>query len=152
MNLEDNLDYKNLEDLNETFCSEYEDYSEYESLSSVENNESLESLFELDFSMLASAKKLAQQNISEDDDQDDISDEKIWELAHLLINAFESENPFENLIFEFCNNINDEEINQLVNTYDIGIKKLQTIVNQEILLTENYTTVGRRARNITRVT
>ncbi|CAG8571643.1 15613_t:CDS:2, partial [Funneliformis caledonium] len=140
MNLEDNLDYENLEDLNKTFCSEYEDYSEYESLSSVENSESLESLFELDFNMLASAKKLTQQNISEDDDQDDISDEKIWELAHSLINVFESENPFENLIFEFCNNINDEGINQLVNAYDIGIKKLQTIVNQEILLTENYTT------------
>jgi hypothetical protein len=29
---------------------------------------------------------------------------------------------------------------------------LQTIVNQEILLTEKYTTTGRRARNIMRVT
>ena len=29
---------------------------------------------------------------------------------------------------------------------------LQAIVNQEILLTENYTIIGRRARNITCVT
>ncbi|CAB5380215.1 unnamed protein product [Rhizophagus irregularis] len=52
--------------------------------------------------------------------------EKIWELVHQLINAFESENPLKNPIFE--------------------------LLNQEILLTENYTTVGRRARNITRIT
>ena len=78
--------------------------------------------------------------------------EKIWELAHLLINAFESANPLENPIFEFCNNLNDEGVNQLVAAYIIGIKRLQTILNQEILLTEDYTTVGRRVRNITRVT
>ncbi|PKK55403.1 hypothetical protein RhiirC2_859033 [Rhizophagus irregularis] len=34
--------------------------------------------------------------------------EKIWELAHLLINAFESLNPLENPVFEFCNNLNDD--------------------------------------------
>ncbi|PKY26951.1 hypothetical protein RhiirB3_477345 [Rhizophagus irregularis] len=78
--------------------------------------------------------------------------EKIWELVHQLINAFESENPLKNPIFEFCNNLNNKGIDQLVAAYEIGIKRLQTIVNQEILLTENYTTVGRRARNITRVT
>jgi len=78
--------------------------------------------------------------------------EKIWELAHLLFDAFESSNPFEHSIFEFCSNLNHEGINQLVTAYDIGIQRLQAIVNQEILLTENYTTVGRRARNITRVT
>ena len=78
--------------------------------------------------------------------------EKIWELANLLINAFESANPSENLIFEFCNNLNDEGVNQLVTAYDIGIKRLQTIINQEILLTENYTTAGRRVRNVIRVT
>ncbi|PKY62807.1 hypothetical protein RhiirA4_529111, partial [Rhizophagus irregularis] len=53
--------------------------------------------------------------------------EKIWELAHLLINAFESENPLENPVFEFCNNLNDDGVNQLVTAYDIGIKRLQTI-------------------------
>ena len=53
-----------------------------------------------------------------------------------MIDAFESENPFENPIFEFCNNINDEGVNQLVIAYDIGIKRLQAIVNQEIHLTE----------------
>ncbi|CAB5367579.1 unnamed protein product [Rhizophagus irregularis] len=63
-----------------------------------------------------------------------------------------SENPLENPVFEFCNNLNDDGVNQLVTAYDIGIKRLQTIVNQEILLTEHYTTVGRRARNIIRVT
>ncbi|EXX62501.1 uncharacterized protein OCT59_003769 [Rhizophagus irregularis] len=78
--------------------------------------------------------------------------EKIWELVHQLINAFESENPLKNPIFEFCNNLNNKGIDQLVAAYEIGIKRLQTIVNQEILLTENYTTVGRRARNIIRVT
>ncbi|GES95214.1 hypothetical protein GLOIN_2v1768552 [Rhizophagus clarus] len=78
--------------------------------------------------------------------------EKIWELVHLLVNAFKSTNPFENPIFEFCNNLNDEGINQLVAAYDISIRRLQAIVNQEILLTEDYTTVGKRARNITRVT
>ena len=60
-------------DKNKTFCSEYSEheyYDEYESLSNIENNESLESLFELDFNMLTSAKILAQQNISEDDDQE----------------------------------------------------------------------------------
>ena len=36
--------------------------------------------------------------------------------------------------------------------YDIGIKRLQAIVNQKILLTEVYTTVWRRKRNITCVT
>jgi hypothetical protein len=69
--------------------------------------------------------------------------EKIWELAHLLINAFEFTNPLENPIFEYCNNLNDDGVNQLVTSYNIGIKRLQTIVNQEILLTENYTTAGR---------
>ncbi|CAB4473722.1 unnamed protein product [Rhizophagus irregularis] len=78
--------------------------------------------------------------------------EKIWELAHLLINAFESLNPLENPVFEFCNNFNDDGVNQLIIAYDIGIKRLQTIANQEIFLTESYTTIGRRARNITRVT
>ncbi|UZN99313.1 uncharacterized protein OCT59_000591 [Rhizophagus irregularis] len=78
--------------------------------------------------------------------------EKIWELAHLLINAFESLNPLENPVFEFCNNLNDDGVNQLIIAYDIGIKRLQTIANQEIFLTESYTTIGRRARNITRVT
>uniref|UniRef100_U9T751 Uncharacterized protein n=1 Tax=Rhizophagus irregularis (strain DAOM 181602 / DAOM 197198 / MUCL 43194) TaxID=747089 RepID=U9T751_RHIID len=68
-----------------------------------------------------------------------------------LINAFEFANPLENLIFEFCNNINDKGIDQLVAAYEIGINRLQKIVNQEILLTENYTTVRRRERNITRV-
>ncbi|GES82487.1 hypothetical protein GLOIN_2v1764231 [Rhizophagus clarus] len=43
-------------------------------------------------------------------------------------------------------------INQLVATYDIGIRRLQAIVNQEILLTEDYITVERRAKNITCVT
>ncbi|GET66811.1 hypothetical protein GLOIN_2v1768552 [Rhizophagus irregularis DAOM 181602=DAOM 197198] len=76
--------------------------------------------------------------------------EKIWELAHLLINAFESLNPLENPVFEFCNNLNDDGVNQLIIAYDIGIKRLQTIANQEIFLTESYTTIGRRARNITR--
>jgi len=76
MSLEENLEYKNLEeDLvggDETFYSEYEDYSEYASLSDVENNESL---FELDFHMLTSAKKFAQQNISEEEDNwEDVSD------------------------------------------------------------------------------
>jgi len=79
MSLEENLEYENLkEDLideNETFYSKYESYSEYESLSDVENNESLESLFELDFNMLTSTKILAQQNISEEEDNwEDISD------------------------------------------------------------------------------
>ncbi|CAB5357208.1 unnamed protein product [Rhizophagus irregularis] len=78
--------------------------------------------------------------------------EKIWELAHLLINAFESLNPLENSVFEFCNNLNDDRVNQLIIAYDIGIKRLQTIANQEIFLTESYTTIGRRARNITQVT
>ncbi|GES94350.1 hypothetical protein GLOIN_2v1829825 [Rhizophagus clarus] len=50
--------------------------------------------------------------------------EKIWEFVHLLVNAFESTNPFENPIFEFCNNLNDKEINQLVVAYDIGIRRL----------------------------
>ncbi|CAB4484803.1 unnamed protein product [Rhizophagus irregularis] len=68
------------------------------------------------------------------------------------LEIFESENPLENPVFEFCNNLNDDGVNQLVTAYDIGIKRLQTIVNQEILLTEHYTTVGRRARNIIRVT
>ncbi|CAB4494162.1 unnamed protein product [Rhizophagus irregularis] len=77
--------------------------------------------------------------------------EKIWELVHQLVNAFEFANPLENLIFEFCNNINDKGIDQLVAAYEIGINRLQKIVNQEILLTENYTTVRRRERNITRV-
>ncbi|CAB5213083.1 hypothetical protein RhiirA5_371382 [Rhizophagus irregularis] len=77
--------------------------------------------------------------------------EKIWELVHQLVDAFEFANPLENLIFEFCNNINDKGIDQLVAAYEIGINRLQKIVNQEILLTENYTTVRRRERNITRV-
>src|SRR5689334_10378759 len=64
--------------------------------------------------------------------------EKIWELAHLLIDAFEFANPLKNPIFQFCNNLNDEEVNQLVAVYNIGIKRLQTILNQEILLTETY--------------
>ncbi|PKK58017.1 hypothetical protein RhiirC2_796988 [Rhizophagus irregularis] len=62
--------------------------------------------------------------------------EKIWELVHQLINAFESENPLKNPIFELCNNLNNKGIDQLVAAYEI----------------ENYTTVGRRARNITRIT
>ncbi|GBC44445.1 uncharacterized protein OCT59_014491 [Rhizophagus irregularis] len=70
--------------------------------------------------------------------------EKIWELAHLLINAFESLNPLENPVFEFCNNLNDDGVNQLIIAYDIGIKRLQTIANQEIFLTESYTTIGRK--------
>ncbi|PKC53456.1 hypothetical protein RhiirA1_404310, partial [Rhizophagus irregularis] len=40
--------------------------------------------------------------------------EKIWELVHQLINAFESENPLKNPIFEFCNNLNNKGIDQLV--------------------------------------
>ncbi|CAB5186851.1 unnamed protein product [Rhizophagus irregularis] len=76
---------------------------------------------------------------------------KVWELAHLLIDVFESLDPFNHPIFEFCKNLNQEEINQLVTVYDIGIKKLQSIIDQEILLTEDYTTVGRRARNINRI-
>ncbi|CAG8714652.1 15845_t:CDS:2 [Funneliformis caledonium] len=75
MNLEENLEYENLEedlsDKNETFCSEYENYSEYKSLSNVKNNESL---FELDFNIFTNTKLLAQQNILKDDDQGDISD------------------------------------------------------------------------------
>ncbi|PKC50453.1 hypothetical protein RhiirA1_486332, partial [Rhizophagus irregularis] len=59
--------------------------------------------------------------------------------------------PFNHPIFEFCKNLNQEEINQLVTVYDIGIKRLQSIIDQEILLTEDYTTVGRRARNINRI-
>ncbi|UZO04720.1 uncharacterized protein OCT59_025091 [Rhizophagus irregularis] len=76
---------------------------------------------------------------------------KVWELAHLLIDVFESLDPFNHPIFEFCKNLNQEEINQLVTVYDIGIKRLQSIIDQEILLTEDYTTVGRRARNINRI-
>jgi len=77
--------------------------------------------------------------------------EKIWELAHLLIDAFESANPSKHPIFEFCSNLNSEGIDKLFTAYDIGVERLQTIVNQEILLTEKHTTVGRKARNITRV-
>ena len=78
--------------------------------------------------------------------------QKIWELAYLLVEAFESANPFEHSIFEFCSNLNSEGIDKLFAAYDIGIERLQTIVNQEIILTEHYTTVGRRARNINHVT
>jgi hypothetical protein len=69
-----------------------------------------------------------------------------------LVEAFESENPLEHSIFEFCSNLNSKGIDKLFAAYDIGIKRLQTIVNQEILLTEPHTTVGRRDRNVTRVT
>ncbi|RGB30387.1 hypothetical protein C1646_765410 [Rhizophagus diaphanus] len=73
-------------------------------------------------------------------------------ICDYIVDAFEFANPFENPIFEFCNNINDKGIDQLVAVYEIGINRLQKIVNQEILLTENYTTVGRRERNITHIT
>jgi hypothetical protein len=66
--------------------------------------------------------------------------EKIWKLAHLLIDAFESTDPFNHPIFEFCSNLN-HDVDQLLSAYDIGIKRLQAIVNQKILLTEVYTTV-----------
>ncbi|EXX73970.1 hypothetical protein RirG_055430 [Rhizophagus irregularis DAOM 197198w] len=63
MDLGKNLEYENLEENleeeNETFYSEYEDYNEYESLSNIGTGESLKSLFELDLNMLASAKKFA---------------------------------------------------------------------------------------------
>ncbi|GET66812.1 hypothetical protein GLOIN_2v1768551 [Rhizophagus irregularis DAOM 181602=DAOM 197198] len=76
MDLEKSLEYENLEesltDKNETFYSEYD---ENESFNNVEENESLESLFELDFNMLTNAKKLVQQNISEEEDNwEDLSD------------------------------------------------------------------------------
>ncbi|UZO22121.1 uncharacterized protein OCT59_014493 [Rhizophagus irregularis] len=76
MDLEKSLEYENLEesltDKNETFYSEYD---ENESFDNVEENESLESLFELDFNMLTNAKKLVQQNISEEEDNwEDLSD------------------------------------------------------------------------------
>ncbi|CAB4459814.1 unnamed protein product [Rhizophagus irregularis] len=76
MDLEKSLEYENLEksltDKNETFYSEYD---ENESFDNVEENESLESLFELDFNMLTNAKKLVQQNISEEEDNwKDLSD------------------------------------------------------------------------------
>ncbi|POG72422.1 hypothetical protein GLOIN_2v1829825 [Rhizophagus irregularis DAOM 181602=DAOM 197198] len=44
---------------------------------------------------------------------------KVWELAHLLIDVFESLDLFNHPIFEFCKNLNQEEINQLVTVYDI---------------------------------
>ncbi|CAB5357210.1 unnamed protein product [Rhizophagus irregularis] len=76
MDLEKSLEYENLEkslmDKNKTFYSEYD---ENESFDNVEENESLESLFELDFNMLTNAKKLVQQNISEEEDNwEDLSD------------------------------------------------------------------------------
>ena len=39
--------------------------------------------------------------------------EKIWELAHLLVDAFESTDPFNHPIFEFCSNLNHEDVDQL---------------------------------------
>ncbi|CAG8729149.1 6007_t:CDS:1, partial [Rhizophagus irregularis] len=74
---------------------------------------------------------------------------KIWEL---VLDAFESANPSKHPIFEFCSNLNSEGIDKLFIAYDIGIERLQTIVNQEILLTEKHTTVRRKARNIVRFT
>jgi hypothetical protein len=76
MDLEKNLEYENLnEDLvkeNENFYGKYENYNEYERLSNIETNESL---FKLDFNMLASAKKFVQKNISEEKDNwEDIND------------------------------------------------------------------------------
>ncbi|GBC13391.2 hypothetical protein GLOIN_2v1768551 [Rhizophagus irregularis DAOM 181602=DAOM 197198] len=60
MDLGKNLEYENLEENleeeNETFYSEYEDYNEYESLSNIGTGESLKSLFELDLNMLAKAE------------------------------------------------------------------------------------------------
>ena len=39
----------------------------------------------------------------------------------------------------------------MTNLYDIGIEKLQIIVNQEILLTESYIIIRKRIRNITHI-
>ena len=66
----------------------------------------------------------------------------------MLVKVFKSSNPFKHPIFEYCNNLNNKGINQLISAYNIGINRLQAIVNQEILLTENYITVGQKARNI----
>ncbi|UZO05123.1 uncharacterized protein OCT59_025483 [Rhizophagus irregularis] len=89
MDLEKSLEYENLEesltDKNETFYSEYD---ENESFDNVEENESLKSLFELDFNMLTNAKKLVQQNISEEEDN--------WEnLSDIGSNFSETESDDE---------------------------------------------------------
>ncbi|RIA82747.1 hypothetical protein C1645_743558 [Glomus cerebriforme] len=75
MDPEETLEYENIEeDLVDENDSEYENYGECESLSNTEKDES-EFLFELDFNILAGAKKFAQQNISEEEDNwEDISD------------------------------------------------------------------------------
>ena len=78
MSLEENLEdedlWEDLVDENDLFYSRYENCSEYESLDRIENNESLKPLFELDFNMLTSAKILAQQNISEEGNWEDMGD------------------------------------------------------------------------------
>ncbi|RIA85975.1 hypothetical protein C1645_829983 [Glomus cerebriforme] len=60
--VEETLEYENIEqDLVDENNSEYENYGECESLSNTEKDGS-EFLFELDFNMLAGAKKFAQQH------------------------------------------------------------------------------------------
>ncbi|CAB4446966.1 unnamed protein product [Rhizophagus irregularis] len=93
MDLEKSLEYENLEesltDKNETFYSEYD---ENESFDNVEENESLKSLFELDFNMLTNAKKLVQQNISEEKDN--------WEdLSDIGSNFSETESETKSILF-----------------------------------------------------
>jgi hypothetical protein len=102
MDLEKNLEYENLnEDLveeNENFYGEYENYNEYESLSNIETNESL---FELDFNMLASAKKFVQKNVSEEEDNwEDISD------MGSNVSETESDEEHDEIIAKLQNNEN----------------------------------------------
>ncbi|CAB5382762.1 unnamed protein product [Rhizophagus irregularis] len=102
MDLEKSLEYENLEeslmDKNETFYSEYD---ENESFDNVEENESLESLFELDFNMLTNAKKLVQQNISEEEDNwEDLSD------IGSNFSETESDNERDEIITKVPNNEN----------------------------------------------
>ncbi|PKY62217.1 hypothetical protein RhiirA4_488323, partial [Rhizophagus irregularis] len=136
MDLGKNLEYENLEENleeeNETFYSEYEDYNEYESLSNIGTGESLKSLFELDLNMLASAKKFAQQNISEEEDNwEDISD------IGINFSEAESDEEHDEIIFKLQN---DENLSPcvIIDTIDGKIQRC----NSQIKLRRLWQMIG----------
>ncbi len=72
----------------------------------------------------------------------------LWNLIKTLIEAFDSVNPLEHLLFKNNNQLNYEGCQKLFGCYNAGLERLKTIYRQEILKTETINTKGRGAKEV----
>ncbi|CAG8759644.1 2893_t:CDS:1, partial [Cetraspora pellucida] len=74
--------------------------------------------------------------------------EVVWKLADDLTTSFQLSNPATHELFKYSKEINEVGFSLIATCYAEGIKRLNSIYNQEILKTEEKIVKGRRSCNL----